>query len=267
MSYKIIFSDIDGTLLSTKKDISAFTISEIKRIKDTIPFILVSARMPKSMTYLQEQLAIEKEPIICYNGALIMANNKTISSVTIPMSFIEELYIISTKNKVKLGLYFEDEWYVEEMSERVEKEIYNTKTNPTLLSIAHVIEEWKKTDKTAHKIMCMGTEQNIDTVFDILTHKFESELHIYRSNATLIEIANKKVSKRSGIEIVLKEFYPFSIKNAVAFGDNYNDIEMIKAVGHGVAMGNARDELKLIADAVTLDHKEDGVAKYVKHLF
>ncbi|NAS29713.1 Cof-type HAD-IIB family hydrolase [Flavobacteriaceae bacterium R38] len=267
MDYKIIFSDLDGTLLTSKNDVSDLTISEINKIKDRIPLILVSARMPKSMTYLQDRLGIRKEPIICYNGALVMAGNNVISSVTISMPVIESLYGIAVKNNIRIGLYFEDEWYVEETSERIEKEIFNTKAKPVFKKTNQVIEDWKEEGKSAHKIMCMGTEQDTDRIFPVLNEVFGKELNIYRSNATLIEIADKKVSKVSGIETILKKFYPIALEDAVAFGDNYNDIEMIKAVGHGVAMGNAREELKEVANATILHHKEDGVAKYVKHLF
>jgi len=267
MSFKIIFSDLDGTLLTTKNDVSDITILEVNRLKDTIPFILVSARMPKSMTYLQDRLGIKKEPIICYNGALVMKGNTVVSSVTIDMSIIEKLYSLAIKNNIKVGLYFEDEWYVEETSERIEKEIFNTKTQPVFKPIIEVIKNWKATGKSAHKIMCMGSEQATDRIFPILTQAFEQELNIYRSNATLIEIANKKVSKISGIQTILKEFYPVSIENAMAFGDNYNDMEMIQAVGHGVAMGNARSELKKVADVTIANNKEDGVATYLKGFF
>jgi len=112
-----------------------------------------------------------------------------------------------------------------------------------------------------------NAQQATDRIFPILTQAFEQELNIYRSNATLIEIANKKVSKISGIQTILKEFYPVSIENAMAFGDNYNDMEMIQAVGHGVAMGNARSELKKVADVTIANNKEDGVATYLKGFF
>ncbi len=267
MNYKIIFSDIDGTLLTTKNDVSEFTVSEIKKRKDSIPFILVSARMPKSMTYLQERLSIENTPIICYNGALVIIDGKTVSSSVIHINILKQLFSMVSEHDIRLGLYFEDEWIVEEDSERVRKEIFNTKAIPTYSSIATTINNWEKSNKGAHKIMCMGTEENIDLAYQLLIDEFKTDLHIYRSNATLIEIANKNVSKLSGIHTILKKCYPYSIQEAIAFGDNYNDMEMIEAVGHGVAMGNARQEVKEIANAIADDHKNDGVAKYVKHLF
>ena len=267
MAYKIIFSDIDGTLLSTKNNVSDFTTQQIQKIKNTIPFILISARMPKSMKYLQTALQIENEPIICYNGALIQHQGKTIFSETIPASVLEKIYETSLDYNINLGLYYDDEWYVEVDSERVQKEIFNTKAIPVFSPITNIINQWKSTAKEAHKIMCMGKEKNIDDIFAVLTANFKDVLHIYRSNATLIEIASKKVSKLSGIKKILETFYPFNIDEVVAFGDNYNDMEMIAEVGCGVAMGNARQEVKEIADKITTNNTDNGVAVFLKELY
>ncbi len=76
MVFKILCSDLDGTLLSTKSDVSDFTISEIGRIKKHLKVILVSARMPQGMYYLQKDLGITNQPIICYNGALVLDGKK-----------------------------------------------------------------------------------------------------------------------------------------------------------------------------------------------
>ena len=65
--YKIIFSDIDGTLLNGDRTLSEATIRQVKRLKNTIPFILVSSRMPDQMYHLQKDLGIEGLPIIAYN--------------------------------------------------------------------------------------------------------------------------------------------------------------------------------------------------------
>ena len=68
--------------------------------------------------------------------------------------------------------------------------------------------------------------------------------------------------------MLLKKCYSkISLKNVVAFGDNYNDIEMLKAVGLGVAVANAKEEVLQIANKVTDTNKNDGVAKAIKELF
>ncbi|MCF6182934.1 MAG: HAD-IIB family hydrolase [Lutibacter sp.] len=91
---------------------------------------------------------------------------------------------------------------------------------------------------------------------------------LYRSKPTYIEISHKSVSKKTAIDVLLKKCFPeISIKNIVAFGDNYNDIEMLKAVGLGVAVANANEEVLAIADKITDSNKNDGVAKMIKALF
>ena len=131
MDFKILCSDLDGTLLTYKDNVSDFTISEIKRIKEHLRIILVSARMPQSMTYIQKNLGIGKEPIICYNGALVLHGSKELFSIFINIDQIAAIYDMAKEVGIQLGLYSKREWYVEIASERVQKEIKYTKTLPT----------------------------------------------------------------------------------------------------------------------------------------
>lgn len=263
MKYKLLCSDLDGTLLSTKNDVSDLTIQEIARIKDKIKVILVSARMPKSMTYLQKRLAIENQPIICYNGALVLDNETEINSVTIPITILKEIYRLAETHTVKLGLYYKDEWYVEASSERVEKEINYTKATPIYRPSNETFYDWKTRKVTgAHKIMLMGTKETCDAIYPKLEEDFNTTIALYRSNDTLIELAPKSVSKLSAIELLLSK--ENTLQDVIAFGDNYNDVEMLENVGCGVAVANAREEVKAIANFVTSKNTEHGVAKFIK---
>ncbi|WP_276165828.1 Cof-type HAD-IIB family hydrolase [Zobellia alginiliquefaciens] len=262
MTYKILCSDLDGTLLTSKSDISELTISEIKRIKSEVKIILVSARMPTAMTYIQEDLGIKNQPIICYNGALVLDGDKEISSVHIGTELLDEIYHLAEINDTKLGLYYNNEWYVEEDSERVQKEIKYTKTTPVFRPTSDTLTDWATREIGAHKIMLMSTKDSADTLYPILEEKFGEHLNLYRSNDTLIEIAPKSVSKLSAIESLLQEGE--SLKDIISFGDNYNDIIMLESSGCGVAVGNAREEVKAVANAVTLPNTENGVAHYIK---
>ncbi|MEO9511180.1 MAG: Cof-type HAD-IIB family hydrolase [Flavobacteriaceae bacterium] len=262
MNFKLLCSDLDGTLLATKNDVSDFTVSEINRIKNQLRIILVSARMPKSMTYLQKRMGIMENPIICYNGALIIENNIELSSTVISSSSTKKLYAICQSHNIKLGLYYMDEWCVSETSERVENEIFNTKANPSFEPTAQTLERWEKVNIGPHKIMLMGTKESMDNLATKLPVEFSETMNFYRSNDTLIEIAPKTVSKLSAINILLKS--KESLDDVIAFGDNYNDLEMLKSVGCGVAVANAREEVKKVANKVTLANKENGVAQFIK---
>ena len=263
MSYKVLCSDLDGTLLSTKSDVSDFTVAEISRIKKQLKVLLVSARMPQSMTYLQKRLAIEEEPIICYNGALVLNGEEEVFSKTIDFESIERVHYLSHDLGIQLGLYYNQEWFVERTSERVQKEINYTRTEPIFRPTYETLADWGSRNCSAHKIMLMCTKTSADTIFPLLMEQLRGKMNIYRSNDTLIELAPKSVSKLSAIKLLLSPNE--SMADVISFGDNYNDIEMLKNSGLGIAVENARKEVKSIADYVTLKNTEDGVAHFVKH--
>lgn len=270
MPHKIIFTDIDGTLLDKNRDVSELTISEINRIKDAIPIVLVSARMPKQMYYIQDKLGVKDQPLICYNGALVIAGNNIIHNLEIPNNLIEAIIYYNeniSEEKFHISLFNNNEWYVETYDYWAKREENNTRVSPDIRSNTETLNSWKTANKGAHKITCMGEARLIEEAFRYFSTEFGNHLHLYRSKDTYIEIAPKQVSKLTGIQKLLDQHFNISIEDAVAFGDNYNDTEMINAVGHGVAVANARDEVKAVANAVTLHHKEDGVAKHIAELF
>ncbi|MEB8330461.1 Cof-type HAD-IIB family hydrolase [Flavobacteriaceae bacterium KMM 6897] len=262
MKFKILCSDLDGTLLTSKSNVSDYTITEIQRIKNAIKIILVSARMPKSMTYLQRNLGIEDQPIICYNGALILDGKKELASTVMTIDHLDAVYDLSEPLGIKLGLYHKDEWYVEENTERVRKEIHYTQSTPLFRNTTETISDWKNRNIGAHKIMLMGTKAAADIAFLQLQKQLGQQVHVYRSNETLIELSPKSVSKLSAIQLLLREGE--TLQDVIAFGDNYNDMEMLQHVGYGVAVANAREELKQIANNITLKNTEDGVAHFIK---
>ena len=80
---KMVFSDIDGTLLTDDKRVTAGTEQAVKELLGRgIPFVLVSARMPEAITPITERMGI-KIPMICYSGALVLtAAGEVLQSVT-----------------------------------------------------------------------------------------------------------------------------------------------------------------------------------------
>ena len=267
MPYKIVFSDIDGTLLNIDRELSPGTIKAVKRLKDKVPFILISARMPAALRHLQKHLEIEHLPIICYNGALIIADNKIIQSTVIPLDILQGLAEYNRKFDCHLSLYHNDEWYVPQVDEWAEIEINNTKIVPEIKSNSLVIEKWKAEGKGAHKIMAMGDPATIDQLNGFLHQTYKGQLHLYRSKDTYLEIASKEISKFSAIEFLLKEHFDIGVDQAIAFGDNYNDVEMLKNIGYGVAVQNSRPEAREAANLVAGESIEDGVAHILNEIF
>lgn len=267
MSWKIIFTDIDGTLLNKDRELSPLTLKVFQELQKRLPIVLISSRMPQAMQHLQEELHIAHQPIICYNGALILVDGKIISTTEIPWKTIKGLHNFNNDVNCHLSLYNNTHWFVPQNDQWAKREENNTKVTPVLRPVDDVLEEWEPTKKGAHKIMAMGDASKIDAIEKYLFENYKDQLHLYRSKDTYLEIANKEVSKLTAIKLLLKSHFLYSLEDSIAFGDNYNDYEMLKAAGLGIAVGNARPEILEIAKQVTSHGKEDGVAKSLQEIF
>jgi HAD superfamily hydrolase (TIGR01484 family) len=168
---------------------------------------------------------------------------------------------------VHLSLYKAEEWHVRENDYWAKREENNTKVSPKISDLNVVRESWQRDEKGAHKIMVMGDEEKVQQISTFLSDNFSDDLHLYRSKPTYLEIAHKSISKLSGIDYLLDNHFQTTRERSLAFGDNYNDLEMIANLGHGVAVGNAKDEVKAAADQIADTGKNDGVAKTLEEIF
>ncbi|MFW2489900.1 Cof-type HAD-IIB family hydrolase [Clostridium chromiireducens] len=256
---KMVCLDIDGTLLNSKHEITEKVKSTINVVANEkrIPVILVSARMPKGIKFLQKELGIE-EPIICYSGALILdKDNDVLAKEFIDVSNLEEIYKLTSKNNIHMSLYKDDEWYIEELDYWARQESEITNIIPNIINFKELIEKWKKDRLGPNKILCMSKPEEINFLKENIKG---INLNIYPSKPTYLEIMPTKASKTSAINCLQKK-YNIDRSEIVTMGDNYNDIDMLEYAGIGVAMGNAPEEVKIHADDITLTNDENGVAE------
>ncbi|AZQ42833.1 Cof-type HAD-IIB family hydrolase [Nonlabens ponticola] len=262
---KLIATDIDGTLLDDNRFISQKTRSIFSQLE--IPVILISARMPSAMYYLQDALGRSGAPIICYNGALIKHQGHELYSLTIPFAIIKEVAQIGVAHNLHVSIYRDDEWFVTQVDKWTAREINNTRVQPIVQDLAMTLAQLERTQGAggAHKIMYMGDKDDMDSAFAKANKALSKKLHLYRSKDTYTEISPAGISKSSALQLLLStNFKRISIREVAAFGDNYNDIEMLRDAGYGVAVENARPEVKAVANDVTLHHKKDGVALWLE---
>lgn len=271
--YKIFFTDIDGTLLNKERQITPEIKKEIQRLKIElkIPVILISSRMPKAMKHLHDELELN-DPIIPYNGALILGSSEIKSksdimlSTTIESEIVKEIIRFKNEDDYHISLYYNDDWFVEEMDYWANREIGSTKVSPSVIPHEKIIKDWERSNAGAHKVMCMGGEDRIDRLSDWLNLKYSETLNLYRSKPVFLEITPRIVSKATAVEFLLERF-GLSLSETAAAGDNFNDIEMLSKAGLGIAMGNAPDRVKASANFTTLSNRENGLAAALKKFF
>ena len=115
--YKIIFSDIDGTLLNDENQVPKETVEELQSLdKRGIPFVLVSARMPEGMRPIREELGIHA-PMVCYSGGLVLGpDNEEIYSCLMDLDLACEIKNLVEKEfpQVVCGTYGGEHWVVDD---------------------------------------------------------------------------------------------------------------------------------------------------------
>lgn len=262
--FKMICLDIDGTLLNSENKITENTREVIGKAANEkhIPVILVSARMPEGMLFLQEELNIV-QPIICYSGALVWNKGNALLNVTIPVQETIKMYNLAKSSGIHISLYKDDEWYIERMDEWAEQESGITHITPNIINFNDLFNTWKQENSGPNKILCMAEPEKIEQL-NIKAKQYHSDnLNIYLSKPTYLEIMPAAATKTSAIEFLCRRL-DVQQKQVLAVGDNYNDINMIEFAGMGIAMGNAPEQVKQCADDVTLSNDEDGVAAAIK---
>lgn len=259
--YKIIFSDIDGTFLNSRHEVLPGTERAVRQLVAAgTPVVLVSARMPEAILPITEKMGIEI-PLISYSGALVLTRTgEMLYSHTMPAEPTARILAAIEKRwpAVTLNYYAGHHWYVKDtQAPAVQREERITSAASEQADFAALMAQ----GILPHKILCMSEPAVNEAMERELTAAFP-ELNVVRSCDILLEIMDKGITKSQGIAVLLKHF-GLVAADALAFGDNYNDVDMLEFVGTGVAMGNAPQDIKAIADAVTATNDEEGIAKYL----
>lgn len=265
---KLIFSDIDGTLIKPGGELSTESIDTIKKLTPkNVPFILVSARSPEEMMDYYLRLKINT-PIISYNGGFISKYENesfdVVSSISIEPNEPQIIYDVITTQfpTISLSLYSETKWYASKIDRGVQFEKDLTGLSPIILNLKEFIDS----GAPIHKIMMIGEKDVILEAENVLKEKNDLTSSIHKSGNIYLEVTNKKATKMNAVKYVMENFYNICPKEVMAIGDSYNDWEMLRYVGFGVAMGNAPQEIQASVKYITDSSINNGVSKAIEKL-
>lgn len=267
---RAIFTDVDGTLLNADRQLSPRTVKAFQALADKVTVVLASSRMPSAMTHLQAELGVVGHPLICYNGGYVLAGDsaeRIYADHVIPLDVCRGIVANSENGQVHISLYQADNWYARHPDRWTDKEERVTKVSAQYRDFDNVLAEWEHRNLGAHKIMCMGDAPDIAAFSDSLYEQYGDRIHIYKSRPTYLELATKSISKATGMQLIMREILHADAGAAIAFGDNYNDVEMLREAGIGIAVDNAIEEAKRAAAQTTDSGERDGVAKALERHF
>ncbi|WHY31437.1 HAD family hydrolase [Bacillus wiedmannii] len=248
---KIIISDLDGTLLRSDKTISEKSINILRECKNNgDELIFATARPPRAIKqYIPNVL--KSEIIICYNGALVLKGNDILYEMKISKNNILETIEIAKKyNLHQICLEIDDKLYS------------NFDVTDYFGNVPCEIMDVRGLDfeKASKAIICTKGSINKEFVKE-LPNECKA---VITDDGTLCQIMHAEVSKWNSIQYVLQHLNR-EVSEVIAFGDDYNDMEMIEKCGIGVAMNNAVEELKSVAKFIAKSNDEDGVATFLEN--
>jgi Cof subfamily protein (haloacid dehalogenase superfamily) len=257
---RLVALDLDGTLLTTRKSISARTHTTLRSaIKRGVQIVLSSARPPRSVRPYYTRLKLQT-PQINYNGALIWdePNKKIIRHTPLDQAVATRIIKFARRKYPALLVSIEilDKWYTDHYSDVPE---YATETSRHFMpdfigplgAFLHV---------PITKLMLLGDPRWIAHLEELLPARFDSSVMSHaRSDPHLLQIMAPAINKGLALAEVAKSM-GIPAAQVMAIGDAPNDLEMLQWAGTSVAVNNAWPQIKSHVNHVTATNDEDGVA-------
>lgn len=273
MKYKMIVMDMDGTLLTTDKQVTQKSRDVLRKAADMgIKLVVCTGRIFTS-AWLYADLIGTMAPIIASNGAYIREKDRdeVIYMKTLPKEYIHEVVKMVRKYDLYIHLFTYDTIFTEKLVftsklyDKQNESLPDDRKVKIVISddLERIIEE---NHEDILKIV-VGSEMDDIEKLKSLRKEIESKIDasIFASLENNFEIMSKGISKGNAVKI-LGEMYEISPEETICIGDNENDLSMIEYAGCGVAMGNGADLLKSAADYITDTNDNDGVAKAIEKL-
>lgn len=269
--YKIVFIDVDGTLVNSQLQIGRKTIKECKKAaKKGLICVINSGRNRKIGIKLSKKIGA-KGYLISSTGAEIYdyKNKKIIHSKTIESSTVKIMFDLANEYKCKLRMISNGKVFVN-TTDFCEK-----KANEILLKCD--IDTFLNNNLVTQAVMIGDDYKALQILFDKVANLpgvkignyaksiFEPDTFSFGFEFGFFDIIPKEINKAYGVE-KLCEYLNINASETVAIGDDFNDIDMFNVVGYKIAMKNAREEVKKMADFITDTNLNDGVGKAVEHI-
>ncbi|AJH00143.1 HAD family hydrolase [Clostridium beijerinckii] len=275
---KVIIMDVDGTLTNGKKVITEKTKNALIKAQNNGAILILASGRPTSglMDFARELKMDENHGLlVSFNGAKVVdcETNKVLFNETMTIkqgqAVLEHMKKFDVKPMIDKGDYM----YV--------NDVFNNEIhyNDTILNIIQYESRGGKfklcekddlaafADYPLNKILTAGDPEYLQVHYKEMMEPFKDTLSCMFTAPFYFEFTAEGIDKAKALDTVL---IPMGYKKEemIAFGDGHNDASMVKYAGIGVAMANAVDDLKAIADEITLSNEEDGIAytlsKYIK---
>lgn len=254
MGDKIVFLDIDGTLLDHEKQIPHSAKEAIRQLKENRVTVAISTgRAPFMFQDILRELDIHS--YVSINGQYVVDEDKVVYENPLDKDQLEKLQSYAVENEHPIVYQS-----ATDMKSNVADHPY-IKTGMASLKKKYPLQQSDYYKHLPIYQVLLFHEQEEQSKYE----EMFPELRFVRWHQFSCDVMPANGSKANGIKQFIKQT-GFQLEDTIAFGDGLNDLEMLQSVEIGVAMGNGVEEVKAVADLVTDDVTEDGLAKGLQKL-
>lgn len=264
MTKKLIAVDLDGTLLTSTNTISKKSKETIEKVLDFgHKVVIITGRDFYGSIKVARELFNRHEGglVASSNGALVfdLAKDKPVINHTIPREIVKEM-IAYGKSLGLDYLIYHDNKILAEKDDAYDLDFLSKKNK---LEVEIIKDLANKLDFDLNKLLFSAKPSLIEKVKSDFEEKFKGKVNPIHSMPQFLDCMPAGIHKgRSLLEIA--DFYGIDHKDTLAFGDEINDETMIELAGTGIAMANASDYVKNLADDICPTNDDDGIALYLE---
>ena len=262
--YKLVALDMDGTLLNSQGAISPRNKQAIlAAIAQGTRVVLASGRPLEGMNWALEELGMigNDDYVACYNGSLVyqVADKKLLRSQMVTGADAKSLASLANKLGVYVHAFSLKDGLI------TPKHNYYTDHEAKIndLTITEVDFSTLNDDEEILKVMMIDEPEKLSAAIAQLPAEIYQQYNILQSAPFFLEFLHTDSHKGIGVKAIADQF-GIHADEVICMGDAGNDKQMLEYAGLGVAMDNASDDIKAIANHITASHDDDGVALVIE---
>ncbi len=269
LPYSIIALDLDGTLTNSEKIITPCTFDALmKAQREGVRLVLASGRPTFGIAALANQLQLADYGgyVLSYNGGRIIdwCEKTVIFSQVVDQKLVPILYDFAEKAQLPIVTYLPDAILASKNEGEYLAEEARINGMPVVVA-QNFVEEAMLIAGGSTKFLIPGEPERLIQLESEMKAALSEQMEVFRSAPFFLELPPKGIDKAQSLQRLLTHL-GLERESLMAFGDGFNDLSMIQFAGQGVAMANAVDEVKSIANFVTTSNEEDGIAHALEQL-
>lgn len=259
---RLVAIDLDGTLLDGHKRLTPRTIAAVRAVADAgVVCVIASGRMYRHSIkpYLVE-LGLSA-PVIAYNGAVIVdgGTDQILFERPVEPALAEPVLDWCAAEDRHLQCYFDDVLYCRRPNRW--SELYLARTGAEVV-FREDLFEWVR-GRASTKLLTIDEPPVIEALLPRWRERLDGQLYVTISEPEYLEFMDPGATKGWALRRIC-ELLDIPPEETAAFGDSTNDLPLLEAAGHAVAMAGARPALLAAADTIAPPHEEDGVAQVLE---